>query len=241
MGPVQHFMRVFVGTVSSARAVSLRDFLGGSCRGVSARFRISRAVCRLVRFTSLVARVMIPLVCELTALLFRSSVVQRCLLFLPALAPNSRVVVLGLRGRVATTTVGVGLPSLQLGWRGGGVTGTPGVVLAGVTTISCMFVQWYRHRHHCHITSTPPPPPPPSPPSPTHTPPSPSPLLPLLLIAPSRPYDGCHGAGDGSPPQCSKSCVKCGGRAERGGGPREARRSTGTEATSPGDAAGASA
>ena len=45
-------------------------------------------------------------------------------------------------------------------------------------------------------------------------------------------WDGCHGAGDGPPPQCSTSDVKS---------PGEARRPTGTEATSPGDAAGASA
>ena len=55
-------------------------------------------------------------------------------------------------------------------------------------------------------------------------------------MAPSRPYDGCHGAGDGPPPQ-----RPAGGGAERGRGPREGRRPAGTEATSLGDAAGSPA
>ena len=43
-------------------------------------------------------------------------------------------------------------------------------------------------------------------------------------MAPSRPYDGGHGAGDGPPPQRSRSEEKSGGGAERGGVAREARR-----------------
>ena len=54
-------------------------------------------------------------------------------------------------------------------------------------------------------------------------------------MAPSRPYDGCHGAGDGPPPQRA-----AGGGVERGGGARGVRWPTGPEATSPWDAAGAS-
>ena len=51
-------------------------------------------------------------------------------------------------------------------------------------------------------------------------------------MAPSRPYDGCHGAGDGPPPQRA-----AGGGAERGSGAREACPPTGTEASTPGDVA----
>ena len=54
-------------------------------------------------------------------------------------------------------------------------------------------------------------------------------------MAPSRPYDGCHGAGDGPPPQRT-----AGGGAERGSGGRAAPRATATEASTPGDTAGAS-
>ena len=59
---------------------------------------------------------------------------------------------------------------------------------------------------------------------------------PAPSIAPSRPYDGGHGAGDGPPPQRSASEVKSGGRTERGRGARDARRSTETEGTTSGEA-----
>ena len=55
-------------------------------------------------------------------------------------------------------------------------------------------------------------------------------------MAPSRPYDGCHRAGGGPPSQ-----RPAGGGVERGRRPPEARRPAGTEATSPGDAAGSPA
>ena len=55
-------------------------------------------------------------------------------------------------------------------------------------------------------------------------------------MAPSRPYDGCHGAGDGPPPQRA-----AGGGAERGSGGRAALRATATEASTPGEAAGSPA
>ena len=54
-------------------------------------------------------------------------------------------------------------------------------------------------------------------------------------VAPSRADDGCHGAGNGPPPQRA-----AGGGAERGSGGRDERRATATEASTPGEAAGAS-
>ena len=54
-------------------------------------------------------------------------------------------------------------------------------------------------------------------------------------MAPSREDDGGHGAGDGPPPQRA-----AGGGAERGSGGREVLRATATEASTPGEAAGAS-
>ena len=100
--------------------------VGGSCR-------VSRAVDCSVRFTSLVARVVFSLVCELAVLLFRSSVAKRFLMTLSALAPNFQFVVLGLlrEGRhvfswsgVATSSAGVrlwltpelGASTMAYGW-----------------------------------------------------------------------------------------------------------------------------
>ena len=49
---------------------------------------------------------------------------------------------------------------------------------------------------------------------------------------PSREDYGCHGPGDGTPPQRSTSREEGGGGAGRGGGARDGRRPTGTEDTS---------
>ena len=70
-------------------------FLGSVSR-VGDSCRVSCALGCSARFTSLVARVVFSLVCELTVLLFRSGVAQRCLMTLSALAPNFQLVVLGL-------------------------------------------------------------------------------------------------------------------------------------------------
>ena len=51
-----------------------------------------------------------------------------------------------------------------------------------------------------------------------------TPGSPAPSMAPSRPYDGGHGAGDGPPPQRSRSEEKSGGGAEGGGVAREAQR-----------------
>ena len=59
---------------------------------------------------------------------------------------------------------------------------------------------------------------------------------PAPCMAPSCPYDGCHGAGDSPPLLRSTSEVKSGGGAERGRGAREE-----TEGTSHEDAAGSPA
>ena len=77
-----------------ARVAPLVFWFLGSVSRVGGSCRVSRAVGCSVRFTSLVARVVFSLVCELTVLLFRSSVA--CLMTLSALAPNFQFVVLGL-------------------------------------------------------------------------------------------------------------------------------------------------
>ena len=53
-----------------------------------------------------------------------------------------------------------------------------------------------------------------------------TPGSPAPSMAPSRPYDGGHGAGDGPPPQRSRSEEKSGGGVEGGGAAREAQRNT---------------
>ena len=56
-----------------------------------------------------------------------------------------------------------------------------------------------------------------------------------LRVAPLREDDGCHGAGDGPPPQRTARGA-CGGRAKRGGGAGQARSVTTTEGSSTGGA-----